>query len=57
MYTGPRPLADVKLPGALRRSFLREEACASFARAGAAVPKSPALRQSKGLHLIPTARR
>jgi hypothetical protein len=45
----------VKLPGALRRGFLREEASASFARAGAAAPKSPALRQSKGLHLIPTA--
>ena len=33
----------VKLPGAKRRGFLREEACASFARAGAAAPKSPAL--------------
>ena len=31
-------ITAVKLPGALRRGFLREEACASFARAGAAAP-------------------
>ena len=33
----------VKLPGAKRQDFLREEARASFARTEAAAPKSPTL--------------
>jgi nitroreductase len=56
----------VKLPGAKRLgfredspsgSFLREEASASFARAGAAAPKSPALPFTPTAMRLPTAKR